>query len=113
MKRSIGIDLGTYNSGASVALAADTIFTVNSEVLAGTAGKGFPSFVQYDDHGTVVSVGVQAHQAFSRGNKLVVWGIKRIVGLSYDEVSHRTEAHLCTCPIERGPDGSILIRVGP
>ncbi len=113
MDRAIGIDLGTFNSAAAVALGRDNVVMVQSRAGVTPSGKQFPSFVLFDYDGRVQTVGAQAKRAMAQNPKLVVWGVKRLVGLSYDEAKAKGEFARFGYDIEPGPGGSILIKVGP
>lgn len=111
MRHKLGIDLGTYNSSAAVAIERDT-FLVKSKGGRTPHGKNFPSFVQYDSNGSQVCVGGKAKSALRIYPGLVVWGVKRLVGLSYQSAVERGETKRFKYDIERGPGDGILIRVG-
>ncbi|HVB56871.1 MAG TPA: Hsp70 family protein [Candidatus Acidoferrales bacterium] len=111
MKRALGIDLGTSNSSAAVAFDNKTILMAkNKDGGIGPQGKQFPSYVQYSPSGAVLCVGEQARRARRTG--FVVWGAKRLIGLSYDAAVERGETRRFSYPIERGPGDTILIRAG-
>jgi len=111
MTRALGIDLGTCNSSAAVAFDAKTILMVkNKEGRSGPQGKQFPSYVKYSPTGTVLAVGERARNAMRSGD--VIWGAKRLVGLSYDAAVEDGKKRGFPLPIERGPGDSVLIRVG-
>src|SRR5580658_2947790 len=111
MTRALGIDLGTCNSSAAVAFDAKTILMVkNKDGRSGPQGKQFPSYVQYSPSGAVLAVGELARNARRSGT--VIWGAKRLVGLSYDAAVEKGETRRFPFPIERGPGDSILIRLG-
>ena len=83
MKQKLGIDLGTYNSSAAVALERETVMMVKSKEAKSPDGKNFPSFVHFDPNGSKISVGVRAKRALTANPSLVAWGVKRLVGISY------------------------------
>ncbi len=112
MGKSIGIDLGTYNSAAAVALGRNRIVMVESRHGKTLYGKNFPSFVLFDRSGTRQLVGQRAKQEMSINPDLVVWGVKRLVGLSYGQALQMGELDRFGYAIEEGPGGSILIRIG-
>jgi len=113
MRHKLGIDLGTYNSSAAVAVGLDTVM-VKSKGRGGQTqhGKNFPSFVQFDSNGSKLCVGGEAKNALVANPTLVVWGVKRLVGLSYQAALDRGETKRFKYGIERGPGDGILIRVG-
>lgn len=112
MGKSIGIDLGTYNSAAAVALGRNRIVMIESRHGKTLYGKNFPSFVLFDRTGSKQVVGQRAKQEMSLNPDLVVWGVKRLVGLSYAQAQAMGELDRFQYGIEEGPGGSILIRVG-
>lgn len=113
MNEAIGIDLGTYNSAAAFAMGRDNVIMIRSKygrTIYGS-GKNFPSFVLFDYNGRKQMVGLLA-KSNRRDPKILVWGVKRLVGLSYDEAKRRGELNRFQYDIEKGPGGGILIRVG-
>ncbi|HEY6342224.1 MAG TPA: Hsp70 family protein [Bryobacteraceae bacterium] len=111
MSHKLGIDLGTYNSSAAVAIDDDPCVIV-SKYGPTPNGKNFPSFVQFDEQGKKLCVGAKAKNAWKHNPKLVVWGVKRLVGMSYQAAVDRKANSRFAYDIERGPDDGILIRVG-
>ena len=112
MSKAIGIDLGTYNSAAAVALGRNRIAMIESRYGKTLYGKNFPSFVLFDHNGQKQLVGQRAREELRINPKLVVWGVKRLVGLSYQAAENAGELRRFKYDIEEGPGGSILIRVG-
>jgi molecular chaperone DnaK len=110
--KSIGIDLGTYNSAAAVALKKGKAAMIESRYGKTLYGKNFPSFVLFDHEGTKQVVGQRAKAELSINPRLVVWGVKRLVGLSYRTAQERGELRRFQYEIEEGPAGDILIKVG-
>lgn len=113
MNEAIGIDLGTYNSAAAFAMGRDNVVMIKSKygrTIYGS-GKNFPSFVLFDYNGRKQTVGLLA-RANRRDPKILIWGVKRLVGLSYDEAERRGELDRFHYDIEKGPGGGILIKVG-
>ncbi len=108
----LGIDLGTYNSSAAFALDKDKVIMVESSQGGTKYGKRFPSFVLFDHNGVKQAVGEAAKRELGVKPGLVVWGAKRLVGLSYQEAVKTGELQHFNYPVEEGPGGSILIRVG-
>ena len=111
-KKSIGIDLGTFNSAGAYALNRDRIVMVKSHDRESIYGKNFPSFVLFDENGKKVSVGVKAFQEICVNPELVVWGVKRLIGLSYEKARTSKELLRFQYKLEKSPDGSIQIVVG-
>jgi molecular chaperone DnaK len=123
MSLSIGIDLGTSNSSAAVALGRDKVITMRSghgsttplkrvSALPLSSAKQFPSYVLYDRNGIRKSVGQEAREALPLNPESVIWGVKRFVGLSYPSAVRRGELDRFKYVIEKGPGDSILMRVG-
>jgi molecular chaperone DnaK (HSP70) len=114
MGKAIGIDLGTFNSAGAVALGRDNTEMVLSIYGESIDGKNFPSFVLFDYNGRKQKVGKPAKEELDiAGNhKLVIWGVKRLVGLSYETAKKEGELERFKYDIESGPGGSILIKVG-
>jgi len=112
MGRAIGIDLGTYNSAAAVALGRNRIATIESKYGKTLYGKSFPSFVLFDHNGRKQMVGQRAREELSLNPELVVWGVKRLVGLSYAAALESGELRRFEYDVEEGPGGGILIKVG-
>ncbi len=112
MVRAIGIDLGTYNSAAAVALGRTRIAMIQSKYGKTLYGKSFPSFVLFDHHGNKQLVGQRAKEELRLNPELVIWGVKRLVGLPYRTALEMGELKRFEYKIEEGPGGSILIKVG-
>jgi molecular chaperone DnaK len=112
MERAIGIDLGTYNSTGAFALGKEQVIMIESRYGRNTHGKNFPSFVLFDQNGKKLYVGNWAKEQLEINPKLVVWGVKRLVGLSYDAAKNSGEFSRFQYDIEKGQNGLILIKVG-
>lgn len=112
MTKSIGIDLGTYNSAAAAALGRTRVAMIESKYGRTVYGKSFPSFVMFDHFGRPQLVGQRAKEELRLNPKLVIWGVKRLVGLSYRAALEAGEFRRFQYDIEEGPQGDILIRVG-
>ncbi len=109
--KAIGIDLGTYNSAASFLSGGEPIM-VRSKYGRAAYSKSFPSFVLFDYTGKKQIVGKLAKEQGFLDPKLLVWGVKRLVGLSYETAEKKGEFKRFEYETERGPGGSILIKVG-
>jgi molecular chaperone DnaK (HSP70) len=109
---AIGIDLGTYNSAAAFALKKGKVTMIESRYGKTLYGKNFPSFVLFDHAGRKQVVGQRAKAELSINPRLVVWGVKRLVGLPYRTARERGELRRFQYEIEEGPGGAILIKVG-
>jgi molecular chaperone DnaK (HSP70) len=112
MSKTIGIDLGTYNSTAAVAFGREQVIIVESRHGKTPYGKNFPSFVLFDHNGRKQTTGRLAKAELAINPKLVIWGVKRLVGLSYETAEKRGELKRFQYNMEKGPGGSILIKVG-
>lgn len=112
MAKAIGIDLGTYNSAASVALGRTRVAMIESKYGKTLYGKSFPSFVLFDHFGRMQLAGQRAKEELRLNPELVIWGVKRLVGLSYQAAKEAGELDRFQYTIEEGPHGDILIRVG-
>jgi molecular chaperone DnaK (HSP70) len=114
MSGKIGIDLGTYNSSGAVAFDREHIVMVQSRSgLTRYGTKNFPSFVLFDRNGLKQAVGQRAKDELSLNPRQVVWGVKRLVGLSYEKAKSVGELRRFQYEIEPGKGGTILIKVGP
>ncbi len=111
MRDTIGIDLGSVNSSAAVALGPDDVLAVASRFGATPYGKTFPSFVLFDTDGNVQRVGQRAKEEMAINPKLVVWGAKRLVGLTYSEAKRRGELRRFQFDILEGHDGEIALKI--
>ncbi len=111
MNRSIGIDLGTYNSAASF-VSGGTVTMIKSKYGKAAYSKSFPSFVLFDYNGKKQLVGKLAKEQGFLDPKLLVWGVKRLVGLSYLNAERKGEFNRFKYEVEKGSDGSIIIKVG-
>jgi len=108
----IGIDLGTANTVAAY-LGADgrTTHILMPREGPPIQGNVFPSFVEFDPQGWVVNVGRRAWENYGgANNSVIVWASKRLIGISFNEA--RAELRHLDYPIERAPDGGIIIRAG-
>jgi molecular chaperone DnaK len=110
--KTIGIDLGTYNSAAAMSVGRNQLVMVKSRTEGNKYEKNFPSFVQFDPDGKLQAIGKEAKAQRPINPRLVVWGVKRLVGLSYDAAEEKGELKRFEYEIEPGPRRSILIKVG-
>ncbi len=89
----LGIDFGTANSAAAAIIAGSKqhimIEPVEQARLSG--GIIYPSYVQFDHNGGVISVGNAARDRFyyQGQNALIVRHFKRLIGRPYSEVTER------------------------
>ncbi len=107
----IGIDLGTYNSAATVNLGDETAMLRPRE---GQTDQGicFPSFVEFSESGELLRVGEFARRSLPVNPERVVWGVKRLIGKSYSEVKASGDLNRFQYKILEGRDGSCRIQVG-
>lgn len=109
----IGIDLGTFNSAAAIVLGDGLPVTIEGRDGESIYGKTYPSFVFFDANGEVKSVGQIAKNDWARNPTNVVWGVKRLVGLSYDQAYGDEDGFRrfgYRDRIQRADDGGIEIR---
>jgi molecular chaperone DnaK (HSP70) len=112
----IGIDLGTWNSAAAFCPEEGS----DHNDVAGRDGetiygKTFPSFVFFDTNGEVRVIGEHAKEQVALNPGLVVWGVKRFVGMPYDEAFKVEEGFRLfgyRDRVERTDSGGIAIRFG-
>lgn len=107
----IGIDLGSYNSGASVLMDGVPTILRSREGLS-EQGAGFPSFVEFDGSGELLRVGEVARRAAGVHPERVVWGAKRLIGRAYRDVRQNGDHARFQYRIVEGPDGACQIVVG-
>ncbi len=119
---TLGIDLGTSNSAAAVAVGGDVIMIEPTEGIT-EEGMVFPSYVAFDVNGELSCVGITAKRQFQSSAELVVRHAKRLIGRSFDYLrreikqgqsggQERRFLDEFKDRIERGPAGDVLIRVG-
>lgn len=108
----LGIDLGTCNSSAAIALDKANVLMVESREGISLYGKRFPSYVLFDRKGEVKEIGDAAKRAQKLNPELVVWGVKRLIGLSFQEAKARNELDRFQYALDEANDGGIVIKVG-
>lgn len=119
---TLGIDLGTSNSAAAIAVGGDVIMIEPAEGVT-DEGMVFPSYVAFNVNGDVSCVGITAKRQFHSSADLVVRHAKRLIGRSYDYIRReikQTQAGSVERRfldefrdrIERGPTGDVLMRMG-
>lgn len=109
---NIGIDLGTYNSAGAVVVGKQIVMVQSSATQTDEYAKNFPSFVLFDKKGEKQQVGINAKMFQAESPKNVIWGVKRLVGISYEEAERNGELKRFKYDISRGKDESIVIHVG-
>ncbi|MHB0936708.1 MAG: Hsp70 family protein [Armatimonadota bacterium] len=117
----LGIDLGTSNSAAAVAVGGVTHMI---QPVEGPTEEGliFPSYIAFDVYGNAACSGLLAKRQFHGAADLIVRHVKRLMGHSYDYVVKSMETHNGISRrrtldefkgrITRGDTGEVLIRVG-
>lgn len=81
MSKTIGIDLGSYNSAVSVYQGNEVVIIPNSE-----GGLSTPSVVAFTKDG--IKVGEPAKRQASVNPINTIFNIKRLMGKTYDQVKH-------------------------
>lgn len=107
----IGIDLGTYNSAACALMGGQPVLLHPEE---GATGQGmcFPSVVEFDDSGEFVHSGELARRSMPVYPQTVVWGVKRLIGRSYEAAEATGDVRRFGYCIEKDVEGGCAIRVG-
>ena len=109
--RTISIDLGTYNSAAAYKMPADGQIVLLQAYHGPTIqGKVIPSFLKFYANGELDKYGEPARKDLAVAPQLVVWGLKRLLGKSYQGA--KDEFHRFHYPIKEAEDGSITIPIG-
>jgi molecular chaperone DnaK len=107
----IGIDLGTYNSAACVLIGGQPVL-LRPEEGATEQGMCFPSVVEFDNTGEFVQAGERARRSLPLYPRSVVWGVKRLIGRSYDVAEESGDIARYAYRIDRDADGGCAICVG-
>ena len=107
----IGIDLGTYNSAACALIGGQPVL-LRPEEGATEQGMCFPSVVEFDNTGEFVQAGERARRSLPLYPRSVVWGVKRLIGRSYDVAKESGDITRYAYRIEKDADGGCMIRVG-
>jgi len=107
----IGIDLGTYNSAACVLIGGQPLL-LQPEEGATEQGMCFPSVVEFDDAGEFVQAGEKARRSLPVYPRSVVWGVKRLIGRSYDRAEESGDIARYAYRIEKDVDGGCAICIG-
>jgi len=107
----IGIDLGTYNSAACALIGGQPVL-LRPEEGATEQGMCFPSVVEFDNTGEFVQAGERARRSLPLYPRTVVWGVKRLIGRSYDAAKAAGDVARYAYRIEEDSDGGCSICVG-
>ena len=110
MDSIISIDLGTYNSAAACVLPNGEVTLLKPYYGETVQGMVFPSFLKFYANGELEKYGEPAKEFLPITPDLVVWGIKRLLGKTYDNA--KEEIQRFRYPIEKANDGSIIIPFG-
>ncbi len=107
----IGIDLGTYNSAACVLIGGQAVL-LRPEEGATEQGICFPSVVEFDNSGEFIQAGEKARRSLPVYPLSVVWGVKRLIGRSYERAKESGDIARYAYRIEKDADGGCAICVG-
>ena len=110
-KAFIGIDLGTYNSAACTLVGKEPVL-LRPEEGATEQVMCFPSVVEFDDNGEFVHAGELARRSLPVYPTTVVWGVKRLIGRSYEAAESTGDVQRYSYQVDRDNDGGCVIRVG-
>ena len=112
MAKVVGIDLGTANSGAFYRDGENHPKEILPREGRSQQGKGLPSFVEFNQDGTVQHVGKMAYDDYCNGiDAPNIWGTKRLIGSSYEEAMARREFRHLDYAVKQSDDGGILIPI--
>lgn len=110
---SIGIDLGTYNSAAAYMMPDGNVVILKAYHGPTQQGNVIPSFVKFYANGDFEKYGEPARQELEVAPHLVVWGVKRLLGQSYQRAQESGELDRFHYPTKAAPDGSIRVSICP
>jgi len=96
MKKVIGIDFGTHNSLAVFSDGNEIRFIKHApgnsfDADSHEGKKEMPSFVFVNNEGSVEFVGSAAKQLLATHSQNVAWGLKRIIGMTYNSLGQFLE----------------------
>jgi len=109
---ALGIDLGTYNSAAAYAHSKNNIIMVNSLEGKNIYEKNFPSFVYFPPDNSQIIVGRRAKEKLTEFPDRVIWGVKRLIGISFEKAKKDRELLRFQYPIQSGPGDTIVFDLG-
>lgn len=107
---TISIDFGTFNSEAAYKKPGGEVILLQAYHGPKRGQYTIPSFLKFYADGRLEKYGEPAKQALKNNPNLVVWGVKRLLGKSYELA--KNEMHRFQYPIEKARDGSIIIPIG-
>lgn len=109
---TIGIDLGTYNSEAAYVHSDGKVILLRAYHGETWQGHTIPSFIKFFPNGEFEKYGEPAREDLEIAPDRVVWGLKRLLGLSHQGAEEKKELHRFKYRVEKAADGSILILIG-
>ncbi len=105
MSKIIGIDLGTTNSCVAVMEGSDAKVITNPE-----GGRTTPSMVAISENGERLVGQIAKRQAITNPEN-TVFGIKRLIGRSYDSRQVQDDINVLPYKIEKAPNGDVRINL--
>ncbi|MBM3312276.1 MAG: Hsp70 family protein, partial [Candidatus Aminicenantes bacterium] len=108
--KTISIDLGTYNSAVAYRTASGEVRLAQAYHGPTFQGSLVPSFLKFLANGELEKYGELAREEVEVFPQLVVWGLKRLLGKSYQDA--REEFSRFHYPLREAEDGSIEIPIG-
>jgi len=105
MSKIIGIDLGTTNSCVAVMEGNEAKVITNPE-----GGRTTPSMVAMADNGERLVGQIAKRQAITNPEN-TVFGIKRLIGRSYDSREVQDDIKILPYKIEKAPNGDVRINL--
>jgi molecular chaperone DnaK len=105
---TISMDFGTYNSAVALKLPNGEVILPRPPL---TQSPIIPSFLKFSADGEFDSFGEPAKNAASVDHQHVVWGLKRLLGLSYRDADERGELARYKYKI-MDANGKLLIEIG-
>lgn len=107
MSKIIGIDLGTTNSCVAIMEGGngDPKIMTNAE-----GGRTTPSIVAISSNGERLVGQIAKRQAITNPEN-TVFGVKRLIGRTYDSAEVQNDIHVLPYKIEKAPNGDVLINL--
>jgi len=105
MSKIIGIDLGTTNSCVAVMEGSEAKVITNPE-----GGRTTPSMVAISENGERLVGQIAKRQAITNPEN-TVFGIKRLIGRSYDSRQVQDDINVLPYKIEKAPNGDVRINL--
>jgi molecular chaperone DnaK len=107
MSKIIGIDLGTTNSCVAIMEGgnSDPKIITNAE-----GGRTTPSMVAISSNGERLVGQIAKRQAITNPEN-TVFGVKRLIGRTYDSKEVQNDIHVLPYKIEKAPNGDVLINL--